>query len=311
MNRLLISHTDLDGVGCRLVLNYLGIPYQSLMQINYDDIENNNLIPTLLKYDEILFTDFSPIKETLDILLENNKKVVVIDHHESSVWIKDVKHENLTCIHSIEKCGTALTYEYYKQPRTRYPRIMERFVHLVDTYDLYKTTHEDWEEAQNMNRVLWGSLSWKNKGFEQYTFITDFWLHKIKNQEDWSWSSFEQGKIETAIDIENKEYDSANSSLRFYTDENEQPYGVTVCPRKISIVASRLLTSHPEIKYIIIINTFDKTWEKLSIRSREDFNCTLIEGFDGHKQAAGGNFDAKYSYNLLLGKAQPKYKQNV
>jgi len=312
MSVILAAHSDLDGLGCIIIADCFNVQYDHIKICDYGDFKLDVNRKELFKYDEILVTDFSLPTELVEGLLHEGKKVTILDHHDYSenaevVGLLDLKHENFTLVHDMTICGTMICFEYFKK-NTRVKKIVYEFAELVNCYDLYKTKDPLWEKAQGLNRIIWACLSWGNEGIDKYTFIRDYWAHKIKHNNEWFWSEFEEAKIKKAIEIENTEFIAAKATYKEYKDSKDVTYGIAVASKKISIIASRLLEEKKDIKYIIMINSYGKTWEKLSLRSLSEdiFDCTKIA--DGHKCACGMEVDPKFAMDLYKGLIKLEYK---
>lgn len=309
MSKILInSHTDLDGCGCILVLDYFNIKYDKAEMCDYDKYNSEVEFNKLLEFDEIYCTDYSMSTEIVEKLLSLGKIVKIFDHHESSELLKDIKHENFEIVHDKTRSGTLICYDHFKPKTSRVKRSFRQLIELVNCYDLFKMEDPLWEDALNLNRILYGCLSWGAEGFERYKFIKEYWFQKVNKQDEWSWSDFEKKKIASAIESENKEYINAKSTYKELVDEKGVKFGIAVASKKISIVANRILKESPNISYLVMVNNYEKLWNKLSLRSLEGiFDCTQIAS--GHLCAAGMEVDPKLAMDVYKGKAFLKYKE--
>jgi len=315
MKTLLNVHTDLDGLGCWMVLDYFNIYYDEVLLCDYNRFEDEKEYNNLLNFDKIIMTDYSVSAEIVEKLLKENKEVLIIDHHlnDQTELLQKIKNENFEYVFDNTKSGTMLCYDYFKPKNVRLKKTMFQFVELVDTYDLFKKEHPLWEEAQNMNRVLYGCLSWNADTVEEkYMFIKDYWFNKINKFNEWFWSEFEQKKIKSAIDKENKQFNESKACFKKFVDDKGIPFGVTVAKSKVSIVATRLLEEFKDIKYIAMINNYSGQWDKISLRSRtsEEFDCNSFEECKGHDCAAGGEVKPIFAANLYKGVQNLTYKKD-
>jgi oligoribonuclease NrnB/cAMP/cGMP phosphodiesterase (DHH superfamily) len=271
----------------------------------FDTEENFNV---LLDYDTIVCTDYSLSVDVVMKLLNLGKMVEVYDHHESSELLKEIVHPNFKLVHSKIMSGTKIVFNSFKK-NIRYKKSLIQFVELVNCYDMFDETSPLWEEAQNMNRVLWNCVNW-NSEEDKFTFIFDYWLHKIDRQSTWTWSAFEKTKIEKAIKVENEEYIKSKVSFKILEDAKGLKFGVTVATKKVSIIANRLLKDFSNVSYIVIINTYTG-WNKISLRSRDEkeFDCTRIA--NGHKCAAGLEVEEELAKGLYAGTHQLQYKEDL
>lgn len=315
MKTILCAHTDLDGLGCWMVLDYFNIYYDEVLLCDYNRFEDEKEYDSLLNFDKIIMTDYSVSAEIVEKLLKENKEVLIIDHHlnDQTELLQKIKNKNFEYVFNNTKSGTMLCYEYFKPKNVRLKKTMFQFVELVDTYDLFKKEHLLWEEAQNMNRVLYGCLSWNaDTAEEKYMFIKDYWFNKINKFNEWSWSEFEQKKIKSAIDKENKQFNESKACFKKFVDDKGVEFGITVAKSKVSIVATRLLEEKKDIKYIIMINNYSGKWDKLSLRSRDknEFDCNSFKECKGHDCASGGEVKPAFAANLYKGVQNLTYKKD-
>ncbi len=308
MSKILLTHVDLDGVGCRLVLKYFQIHFDKVLHCDYNQFDLEENFNVLLDYDIIICTDYSLSVSVVMKLLNLGKMVEIYDHHESSESLKEIVHPNFKLVHSKTMSGTKIVFNSFKK-NVRYKKSLIQFVELVNCYDMFDETSLLWEEAQNMNRVLWNCVNWNNEE-DKFTFIFDYWLHKIDRQNTWTWSTFEKTKIEKAVKVENEEYIKSKASFKILEDSKGLKFGITVAPKKVSIIANRLLKDFPSISYIVIINTYTG-WNNISLRSRDEkeFDCTKIA--NGHKCAAGLEIEEASAKGLYAGTYKLKYKEEL
>jgi hypothetical protein len=311
LSTCVINHCDLDAVGCKIALDYLGFKYDKMFSVNYGEVTKDT--SWIYNFDKIVCTDFSLSTDLVNELLSRGKIVEIYDHHDyenndETKGLFSINNKNFKLVHSTEKCGTAIVAEFFGK-NIRIKPIFTQFVNIVDTYDLYKKSSPLWPDAENCNRVLWGCINWGAKeAIDKFSFICDYWTTKISYNTAWFWSDFEKQKIEKAIDIENKAYEQALLTYKTFVDSKGIKYGVAVAEKKISTSASRLLKEHEDITYLIMFNTFTKTFGRLSLRSRTNFDCTQFEECQGHKEASGGEVSPQEAMQLYKGKKQLTYK---
>lgn len=312
--KILLTHSDLDGFFCYFVIKFFNIEFDAYEICDYDQFDLEDNFKKLEDYDEIYMTDYSVSDIIVKKLLNLNKKIITIDHHsnDNSKLLQQIKDDNFIFYFNNEKAGCMLTYEFFKPKSVRVKKIFFDALTLANTYDLFKTQDPLWEQAQNMNRVLYGCLSYGQTGIEKFDWIKDYWLNKVNRQNEWSWSDFEQKKIDAAIASETKEYNSAMSTYREYTDSKSKKYGIAVADKKISIVALRILNEKPNIEYLIMINNYTKKWDKISVRSHigGTFSCNDLKECKGHDCAAGGEVEPKFAMDLYRGLKQLSYKDD-
>lgn len=111
MNPILFTHNDLDGAACAVVAK-LFYPNIRTIICSYDNIDNN-ILKHLTRYPRrtVIMSDVSYKKSNDNITeLFKHHNTYIADHHESSLWLKDVFEQT-----NIEKdgkyCGAILLYE--------------------------------------------------------------------------------------------------------------------------------------------------------------------------------------------------------
>lgn len=315
MKTILLTHVDLDGGISWFVLDYFNVHYDKVLMCDYNRFEDEKEYNTLLEYDLIIMTDYSVSAEIVEKLLKENKKVKILDHHqnENADLLKQIKNENFEFYFDDTKAGCMLCYEYYKPKNVRVKRSFHQLVELANTYDLFKKTDSLWGDAQNLNRVFYGCFSWGEEDpVEKTRFIREYWTNKISKHSEWFWTDFEKKKISSAIEKETKQFNESKSSLKKYTDDKGIRFGITVAKSKVSLVALKLLEQNEDIKYIVMINTYSGSWDKLSLRSRDEkeFDCNSFEQCKGHSCASGGEVDQQFASKLYKGMINLTYKEN-
>jgi len=314
MKTILCTHTDLDGGISWFVLDYFKIHYDKVLVCDYNRFDNENEYKTLLEYDLIIMTDYSVSAEIVEKLLKENKKVKILDHHqnENADLLKQIKNENFEFYFDNTKAGCMLCFEYYKPKNVRIKKSFYQLVELANTYDLFKKTDPLWEDAQNLNRVFYGCLNWNEEEIKKFDWIKEYWKNKIDKNSEWFWTDFEKKKISRAIEKETKQFIESKSSLKKYTDDRGVKFGITVAKSKVSLVALKLLEQNEDIKYIVMINTYSGSWDKLSLRSRDEkeFDCNSFEQCKGHSCASGGEVDQQFASKLYKGMINLTYKEN-
>lgn len=294
MSKLHSYHSDLDGIGGKILSLYFGLDYDKYIQLDYDFERTSDWIKEeIFKYDEVVFTDFCPSKEYLEKLLELGKKVFIADHHESSLWIKEMSHPNLTVHHDKMRSGTKIYfYEFIKPLYSRIPQVVYDFVDRVDVYDLWLLESPLREEAENLNRLLYKRIAWNADPQIQYDPFVDNILKKLDYLSEWKWTEEDLKAIKSAKDKEMLVYKQSMKMLQTRTDERGLKFGLFKASSKISIICSMILTEYAGLDYIIAINTFSPTEYKLSLRSK-GFDVTQLENVSGHKEAGATKFETK------------------
>ena len=299
--RLHISHSDLDGCIPFLLDSYFGEVFDYSMSMNYHDFEKEDFNYEIFrKYDEIIFSDFSPNQKALDIMIESNVHLVVVDHHASFYELfqnnieklESLPRKGLIEIHfDNTKSGSGLYFDYLKEKHNKYrvSKVLSEIVTLADTYDLFKTESPLWEQALSLNRMLWKSYNWGFKDsldIRKFSKFLKMLQDKVDNLNSFQYNSYEQNAIRETVARELDAYKKAMSNILIRVDSKGNTFGLVRMRAKVSIVAHTILKNYPKFDYLLIINEYNKDDLKMSGRSK-GFNLLQLNYLRGHSQASG------------------------
>lgn len=287
-NKILVSHSDLDGIGAIFIGWYYRekLGFDDFLSEDYGFEQDKDKMDLLKSYRTVVFADLSIPEEYHNQLIEAGVDVSYYDHHSSAEYLQG--YDKMTF--DLDKCGTMLFWEFYVKPRIkRFPPIVEEFVTLVDTYDIWRQESELWQTAKNLNSVLYGIRDYGSKSFfESYEPFFNLMTTKFKHFTHWRETDLERRLIERAEKREQDVYDKARETMSIRLDSKGKAFGVFAVPSKISLVASRILLEEPELDYLVIVNTWGGITGRLSFRSKNGFNCNSLGAANGHDCAAGG-----------------------
>lgn len=300
-SRVLVSHVDLDGVGIIVLALGLKISQDKILMLDYADVESDvgqeEIFEVLKEFDDIVVADFSFNKKVINKLLDLGKTIKIYDHHESSLKeLGEIVHPNFVFINDDKRCGTKIFFENYCIPELnlkRVPVIYTQFVELVNTYDLWKESHELWIKACDLNRVLFKYKKWgESDPLDSFKNFIRNCLFKFEKYSAWKWTPNEVVAIEEDRQKELLAYKAAKKILKKRVDEKGRTFGIFAASSKISVSASKLLHEYPDLAYVIIINTYkDSSYTRLSFRSKEGRGVISTDlGFKGHALAGGETF---------------------
>ena len=167
---LLITHNDLDGVGCGVVAKTMLDEPLDIIYSSNDDVDDNiiNAIGKIDLYKKILITDLSPRKEeTIDLMQLHTRKIKLLDHHKTALDLNAHSFANVQIyIDDHMTCGTELLYLYlsdlilnkYKDNPMMFVNYSERrlrfFVELVRKYDTWEWKTETLEPDKSFSKML-------------------------------------------------------------------------------------------------------------------------------------------------------------
>jgi oligoribonuclease NrnB/cAMP/cGMP phosphodiesterase (DHH superfamily) len=297
MKKLMISHTDLDGYGCFYLAWHFNIynEYDEIISLDYGYEEDPAIVEKLKTYNIIHIADHSMTQDLIEELLDLDIEITIFDHHDSSEYLCEIDHPNFTIYHDQTRCGTRIYYEEWIKnncPKLDLTTILDEFVILVDTYDLWKDEEDLWEESVNLNNAFQGIQVWSEaNGLLRCKPYFDILDRKLRSDfSHWYWTRKEKETIERANKRIQENYIKATKQISLREDQKGNVFGVFALPSKISLVASMILKSEKFkfLDYIIVANTFGGLNGRMSARSRNGFDCTQLKAFKGHKAAAGG-----------------------
>ena len=290
--KLKISHIDLDSQST-VIDRVFGIEFDKINYTNYGDENELLYLDELDENSEVWYIDFSPNSEAQRIIMEKGAKCFILDHHiavkeDIENWMKE--YPFVEYVFDNDRSGTKIYYDYVKD---KYPKneVLEQFVELVNTYDLFKKDSPLWKDAENLNRVFFKTLTWYKEGVERFESFIKNQVWKCHNMKEYKFSSWEMEKINKDISEENDIFNSVinggKETLKTRKDKEGNYFCVIKLKKKISAIASRLLEKYKGLKYVIVINCYkDDDWS-VSVRSRDDFDLLQFEYLKGHSNASG------------------------
>lgn len=293
MEKLLVTHIDLDGVGCAV----LATLYQDMLGVTKIDMrdygfeKDTELMQWYKSFPSVMFADLSMPESDAEAFSKSVPDVRYFDHHLSAEWLSHKEGS----VYSTEKCGTRLMWEGLIKPNLkRYPPSVERFVHLVDTYDCWHEDSPDWHEAVSLNFLMYAK-PYRNYDVDKTPYLqTEVFISHLvdkltKDKTTFKFDENERKEIDASWDRLKWVHDKALDNLDIREDSKGKVFGLTSASSKISLVCSMLLHENPAMDYLICVNTFRGVNGKLSFRTkREGFDLNTIGIANGHEQACGG-----------------------
>lgn len=277
----LITHNDLDGIGCHVVAAYFlrtdidvdYCNYKNINEIVLNTIENHE------QYSEIFITDISVNEEVAEKLDVIKDKVILLDHHPTALFLN--KYDWAKVEGECKKgntCGTRMLFEYFAP--CYFNSSINDFVELVRRYDTWewKDKYKD-ERPKQFNDLMY--MVGKKE------FAEDMILKTINNEglfDSTYCKLLELRQNEINRDIEKKDKNIIVKDILGYKA------GVVFADSFISELGNRLSEMHPELDFIAMINQ-----ETISYRTIKD-NVNLSEvskyfGGGGHPKASGSQVD--------------------
>ena len=281
MKKLLITHTDLDGISPILLLKLTGekFDYKNAEPSELDEVFEE-LKPELDKYEQIIFTDLTVSMNVYDYINENNLNVVVLDHHITHDYANQFKYATVKVeLNGRKTCATELFYEYLKDKYDvmKSEKIKE-YVEYVRQLDTYTFESDEPKKLENIRTVY---------GREE--FIKVMKRRLLSKKEHFEFNAFEKKFIKLKQqEIEN--YLVKKDELMKKYEINGKVIGIVFCDKYKSELGNYLCNQHPDVEFVAMIDPC----KAVSYRGVGDADCgsfAEIYGGGGHKLASGSPFD--------------------
>ncbi|MDD3505548.1 MAG: phosphoesterase, partial [Sulfurimonas sp.] len=313
-----MSHTDLDGYSCQLIMKYTpytlfnynanyGAEVKQTLELVLQNIKAEDKSATILITDLNLNADEAKWLNSEVTKLNENKKditLLLLDHHATG---EESANKYDWYFLDTATCATKITYDYVKKHfEFDEPKWMEQFVNIVNAVDLWKMNErENFEygkvcmrlisETRELNKIMFAKQDNEYKldllleavkyiGKENAPIVLDESLHMIKK-------NFFKKDHDNTLDNLVTEYvvkllgEAKGEKTIYYKGyRGFLSYGVG----NTSIIGNGFLLAYPEYDFIVDIS-YRGT---LSIRANNGVNVALISkewtGGGGHPNAAGG-----------------------
>ena len=333
MNIHHLSHIDLDGYSCQLVMKYTpyniknynanyGAEVKSKLDLILENIRKANEPATIMITDLNLTADESRwlSNEVAKMNQSSNKKttITLLDHHGSGA--ESAKKHDWYFL-DVERCATKITYDYVKDNfEFDEPSWMEKYVNVVNAVDLWKQEEvENFEygkvcmrlvtETRELNRVMFANEDSNYKlsllleatkllDEKNAAILLDEKIHAIKKD------FFREDKDNTLDNLATKYVvgllgSKRNTHTIYYKGyRGYLSYGVG----NTSIVGNGFLLAYPEYDFIVDVS-YRGT---MSLRANNQVSVAQISNEwangGGHPNAAGGRimgFKEQFRYDKV------------
>ncbi|MDR0453320.1 MAG: phosphoesterase [Deferribacteraceae bacterium] len=270
-----ISHNDLDGVGCGILVK-AAYPSVKTIYRGYDEL--GNMLDSIHSgYDMVIVTDLSPSEAILESIA-GECELLLIDHHISSETLNKYPF----VIHENGKSATLLTYE--KLTSIGFDlSAYEDFVCCVNDFDLWKLKRDD-SLRMNLLFILTGISRFEKR------FLTEPYC---------GFKAEEEMLIALEEERRNNYIERALKYAEYFTDKDQRKLAVLFSEMYTSELGNSII-SRGLADYVILINVQRKS---VSLRSAKDTDISEIaarHGGGGHKNAAGFPFISGFNVMEFL-----------
>lgn len=296
----LFTHTDLDGVGCFLVLIEQEIMYPAdMMQNNVEFLNYNELEERIsryideqeyINYNKTYITDLSLSEELgnkINKLVEEGKHDFVwVDHHKTSLYAKDYNWTNIMTNvynHITEEEGrpisaTMILFNSFIDEVT--PHLMFDCIDDWDTWQWVDSIIGD--KAKKINDLLY--ILGREEFVRQYASYYDCDAYELLRSPEM--------KLLLKVEAEKKKnYFKSKSASGVKTDLIGRKVFVALADQYISELGSYICEYNKDIDICILINIDGKN---VSYRTgKKDIDCCEFAknfGGGGHPAASGSQF---------------------
>lgn len=282
----LLSHNDLDGVGCGILAklafgDQVNVRYNSISSLNAQVewfLENND------KNTFLLITDLSvneKNEERLDAFHQAGGNIQLLDHHKTALHFNRYKWGHIV-VEDAEghlTSATSLFYEYLVAHQLMKPsNAVAEFVELVRQYDTWEWEKKNNQEAKSLN-ALFFLLSIEE--FEEKM------LHRLTTNNHFHFDEFEK-KLLDMEDNKIERYIRRKRRELVQTQTNGHFTGIVYAESYHSELGNELGKEYPHLDYITILNMGGKRVGFRTIHDHIDVSEVASHfGGGGHAKAAG------------------------
>lgn len=144
-----ITHKDLDGIGCSIVLGNSfdknKIEYRS---VKYNEIDQVLRATTFDNYDFVILTDISP--STHELL--ENEKIILLDHHDTALEYHNPEKRRAVIP---GECGTILVKKFCESVLKVNLSYLNDLIFLINDYDMWNHTDPRSKQLNEMYYKYW------------------------------------------------------------------------------------------------------------------------------------------------------------
>ncbi|MFC4560094.1 DHH family phosphoesterase [Virgibacillus kekensis] len=300
----LLSHNDLDGVGCGILAK---LAFGKDVKVRYNSVSGlDREVEWSLENDDLetfLFvTDLSINEENekrLEERYQTNGKVQLIDHHKTSLTYNDYAWGHVVVEDEEGKLtsATSLLYEYLVgHELLEESQAVSEFVELVRQYDTWEWEKNDNQQAQRLNALFY------------LISIDEFeekMIERLKQSDRFYFDEFEK-KILNMEDNKMERYIRRKRRQLVQTKVGDHYAGVVFAESYHSELGNQLGKEYPHLDYIAIMNIGGR---RLGFRTiHDDVDVSEVAsrfGGGGHAKAAGAAMNEE-AYKLFVADSFPQ-----
>lgn len=270
---LLVTHTDLDGAGCAILLR---LAYIDNIDINYvsNPSEATKLLKTVKGYDTIYVADMSFDPDELSYSILN--KIKLYDHHQTA---ERCSRYGIVDTSGIES-GTSLLHKSFPC------KPADTFVDLVRKYDTWI-----WEEENNKLPYYLNTL-FQLYGMEKFV---DIFVSKLRQNilTELNVLTVEEAFLVAEYELfKEREMNNATKNVHI-VETSDYKFALFFGNYDFSNFAIILKKQYPDVDFVMQINPNTGAVSVRTDKTYIDLGTLMHNKFSGggHRMAAGGKID--------------------
>lgn len=298
----LFTHTDLDGIGCAVLMK-IAFPdiNVEIEYCNYDEI--NQKVKEFMDNDsgyDCFITDISINDELAEMINKSYRKdtYLLLDHHPTALQLNKYEWCNVQIENEdgVKTSGTELLYKWLTESPTYFlhkNEVLDRFVKLVRDYDTWRwsTLGEDGLICKQVNDLLY--LYGREKFIEWC--VTDIKYNTFP---------FLHHSDKLVLDIKQKEIDDyieKKNSQMITSPMCGKICGFVFAEQYFSELGNKLCQMHPEIDFVSMIDIANGTVSYRTVKDDIDLGKDVAKMFGGggHPKAAGSQFSKDVQCKII------------
>lgn len=294
----LLSHNDLDGVGCGILAK---LAFGKEVKVRYNSISGlDREVSWFLENDDkntfLFITDISVNEENekrLEAFYQEGGKVQLIDHHKTSLHLNNFEWGHVVIEDHEGKLtsATSLFYEYLlSQQLIESSNVAKEFVELVRQYDTWEWEKNENHDAHRLNALFFliSIEEFEEKMISRLQTSDHFHFDEFETKI----LNMEENKIERYIRRKRREFVQARVGENFV--------GVVYAESYHSELGNELGKEYPHLDYIAILNIGGKRVGFRTIHDHIDVSEIASQfGGGGHAKASGCSLSDS-AYNLFV-----------
>ena len=329
--KILFTHVDLDGSGCKVLFTLANDPSKSGEDYLVITCENTNvdtLVRETINRDDvdvntlIYFADICASREVLEMLKDIGFIVKIFDHHRTNFFATHIFEDAVIVPENelgVPECGTSLLFKAFCNNEITFESkmveeyfissLIEEFVEKIRLWDTYQWKDINDIEARKL-QILFTLL-----GMERFC---DIYINKLINAKRNTLliDHHDMMFIDARLESEQRAIESITKEKVY--DVNLRGFNAAFTLSKngadISELGNQFLTKYPEYDMFVSFTLFgDGAYSFRSIRNDLDIgkDFALLVGGGGHPKAAGSPINAEIKdalTNVLLRNLDPGYE---